>query len=73
MVDVGQFLSWQDKQDMAHARRLRAPYFTDDEAREIRAIRAIRANPALWDDTPTSAALSARLWVIKALAESRLI
>lgn len=67
-TDMGQYKSAQDREDERRSRASAPPFFTPEEEREVR---AIRQNPALFDDGPEADRLSARLQKIKRAAQAR--
>jgi hypothetical protein len=67
-IDTGQTPSAQDRDDARRSRLGRPSFFTPEEDREVR---ALRANPVFWDDSEEGLALVARLHKIKAAANAR--
>ena len=67
-VDMGQAMSAQDRDDARRSRLAAPSFFTSEEEKEVR---SLRANPRLWDDSEEGLALVARLHKIKAAANAR--
>ena len=67
-TDMGQYKSAQDYDDERRSRLSAPPYYTPEEEKEVR---AIRRNPALFDDGPEGEKLSARLRELKRIAQAR--